>query len=430
MPGLEQIGKPLIRRIDNKGDDMPGALFEERNRRLLDQVALKETDRIPFVFGSRFWPAKFAGITFEEQMYDGDKAAMALEKALLWLEPDGYAPSLYNYGAILEALDYRLLKWPGHGTGPNATFQYLDRELMPAAEYEEYLLDPTGYYLRKYLPRVAGAFEGLARMPDFPSLSEWRFIGKMRAFADPALRESLRRLLEVGEHADLAARQTIAFVKRMNELGFPSMGGGFCKAPYDHITDFLRGSKGGMLDMLRNKDKLLAMIDRVGHLLLQGVVEETRAGGTPYVFIPLHWGLDGYMSPQNFNTFYWPGLRKIMLHLIAQDLIPVVLWEGNCSSRLEHIGDIPRGKAVYWFEQTDLVRAKEILGDTVCLRGNVPTSLLITGTPEEVDAYCKNLIARVGKGGGFILDGAASIPDEARPENVMAMAKSVRKYAS
>ncbi|OFZ91107.1 MAG: hypothetical protein A2V78_07060 [Betaproteobacteria bacterium RBG_16_64_18] len=408
---------------------MSSALYEERNRRLLDQVALKETDRIPFVFGTRFWAAKLAGISFEEQMYDADKSAAALEQVLLWLEPDGYIPSLYVYGPTLDALDYRLFKWPGHGTDPNATFQYLDKELMPAKEYEEYLSDPTGYYFRKYLPRVAGAFEGLARMPDFPSLSEWRFIGNMRGFADPALRESLRRLLEVGERAELAAQQTIGFVTRMNGLGFPSVGGGFCKAPYDHVTDFLRGSKGGMLDMLRNKDKLLATIDRVGDLLLHGVVEETRAGGTPYVFIPLHWGLDGFMSPRNFNTFYWPGLRKIMMHLIGHDLIPVVFWEGNCSSRLEHIGDIPRCKAVYWFEQTDLVRAKEILGDTVCLRGNVPTSLLCTGTPEEVDQYCKTLITKVGKGGGFILDGAASIPDEARPENVMAMAKSVQKYA-
>lgn len=411
------------------GDIPPEALYAERNRRLLDQVALKETDRVPFVFGTRFWTAKFAGISFEEQMYDIDKAAAAFEKALLWLQPDGYIPSLSSYGPTLEAMDYRLLQWPGHGTDKNATFQYLDKELMPAADYEEYLSDPTGYYFRKYLPRVGGAFEGLARMPDFPSLSEWRFIANMRGFADPVLRESLRRLIEAGDRAEHAAQKTIAFVQRMNALGFPSVGGGFCKAPYDHVTDFLRGSKGGMLDMFRNKDKLLETIDKVGELLLRGVAEETRAGGTPYVFIPLHWGLDGFMSPQNFKTFYWPGLRKIMMRLIEQELIPVVFWEGNCASRLEQIGDIPRGKAVYWFEQTDLLRAKEVLGDTVCLRGNVSTSLLITGTPDEVDRHCRTLITRVGRGGGFILDGAASIPDEAKPENVMAMAQSVHKYA-
>jgi uroporphyrinogen-III decarboxylase len=408
----------------------PQALYEQRRQRLLDQVALKETDRVPFVFGTRFWAARFSGLSYQEQMYDADKAAAALEKALLLLEPDGYSLSLYAFGPALEALDYRMLKWPGHGTGANATFQYLDRELMPAQDYRDYLADPTGYCLRKYLPQVAGAFEGLRHLPDFASLSEWRFVANMRAFARPELRESLLRLFEAGERLDELARKSAAFVGRMAELGFPSVGGGFCKAPYDHIADFLRGSKGAMLDLRRNADKLLETIDRVGDSLLRGVVEETRAGGTPYVFIPLHWGLDGFMSPQHFNTFYWPGLRKVMRHLIASDLIPVVLWEGNCASRLEHIGDVPRGKVVYWFERTDLVRAKAVLGDTVCLRGNVPTSLLVTGSPDEVDQYCRTLIEKVGRGGGFILDGAASVPDEARPENVLAMARSVRKYAA
>lgn len=410
-------------------DTAASARYEERRQRLLDQVALKETDRTPFVFATRFWAARYAGITFEQQMYDAEKSADALEKALVLLEPDGYVPSLYLFGPTLSALDYRLMQWPGHGTDRNATFQYLDREYMPAKDYDAYLFDPTGYCLRQYLPRIAGAFEGLARMPDFPSLSEWRFVAAMRAFGKPELRASLQRLLEVGERAEEAAQHSVAFVRKMAALGFPSAGGGFCKAPYDHISDFLRGSKGAMLDLFRNKDKLLETIDKVGELLLRGVVEETRAGGTPYVFIPLHWGLDGFMSPQHFQTFYWPGLRKVLMRLIEHDLIPVVLWEGDCTSRLEHIGDIPRGKAVYWFEKTDLVRAKSVLGDTVCLRGNVPTSMLIAGTPEEVDAYCRMLITKVGKGGGFILDGAASIPDEARTENVLAMARSVRKYA-
>jgi hypothetical protein len=40
------------------------------------------------------------------------------------------------------------------------------------------------------------------------------------------------------------------------------------------------------------------------------------------------------------------------------------------------------------------------------------------------------LIQKVGKGGGFMLDGSASIPDEAPNENVIAMAQSVHKYAN
>jgi uroporphyrinogen-III decarboxylase len=346
------------------------------------------------------------------------------------LQPDAFVPSLNNYGPTLDALDYRPMKWPGHGADANVTFQYLDKEFITAAEYDAYIADPTLFYIQKYLPRIAGAYEGLQFFPDFASLSEWRLIGNMRAFANPNLRDSLKQLIEVGERAEYAARKSAAFVEEMKALGFPTMGGSFCKAPFDHIADFMRGSKGAMLDMFRHKDKLLAAIETAGTVLIRGVVEEARSSGQPYIFIPLHWGLDGFMSPEQFKTFYWPSLRKIVLYLIESDLVPVLLWEGTCESRLETIGDVPRGKAIYWFERTDLFKAKEVLGGAVCLRGNVPTSLLNTGAPDEVDEYCKQLIRVVGKGGGFILDGAASIPDEAKIENVKAMAESARKYAN
>jgi hypothetical protein len=35
--------------------------------------------------------------------------------------------------------------------------------------------------------------------------------------------------------------------------------------------------------------------------------------------------------------------------------------------------------------------------------------------------YCKKLFDTVGDGGGFILDAGVGVPDEAKPENVLAM---------
>lgn len=54
---------------------------------------------------------------------------------------------------------------------------------------------------------------------------------------------------------------------------------------------------------------------------------------------------------------------------------------------------------------------------------------MTTGTPGEVDACWRHLIEKVGRDGGFILDGAIGIPDEASNENVKAMFQAVRKYA-
>jgi uroporphyrinogen-III decarboxylase len=57
----------------------------------------------------------------------------------------------------------------------------------------------------------------------------------------------------------------------------------------------------------------------------------------------------------------------------------------------------------------------------VCIRGGIPATTLIAGTPAEVREHCKKVFDVVGEGGGFILDASVGVPDEARPENVRAM---------
>jgi uroporphyrinogen-III decarboxylase len=183
-----------------------------------------------------------------------------------------------------------------------------------------------------------------------------------------------------------------------------------------------------MLDMFRRPEQLLAMIERVLKLTPRSAIEIARRSPSKIVFIPLHWGLDGFMSPAQFATFYWPSLRRLVLTFIDAGLTPCVFWEGDCTSRLEVIKDIPRGKCIYFFERTDIFKAKKILGDTVCIRGGVPASLLVSGTPAQVADHCKRLIDEVGRDGGYIVDASVGIPDEARHENVRAMFETTREY--
>ncbi len=62
--------------------------------------------------------------------------------------------------------------------------------------------------------------------------------------------------------------------------------------------------------------------------------------------------------------------------------------------------------------------------------GDVPGSLMVTGTPGQVKDYVKGLIDDFGDTGGLIIDGANSITEEARPENVMALREAVDEYGS
>jgi hypothetical protein len=105
-------------------------------------------------------------------MYDYAKVSDVTRRILLEFQPDTYAPPhpITAVGPAMERIGYRQMQWPGHGTGENVSYQYLDREYMKAEEYEDYLFDPTGFYLSKYLPRVADGFAGLERLVDLPGM--------------------------------------------------------------------------------------------------------------------------------------------------------------------------------------------------------------------------------------------------------------------
>jgi uroporphyrinogen-III decarboxylase len=246
------------------------------------------------------------------------------------------------------------------------------------------------------------------------------------AFDTPEIEAALEALLRAAKEAKRILSGAIAYAKKMRSLGFPQQFGGLAQAPFDTLSDFFRGTKGAMLDMFRRPDKVLEACEKLLPIMLESGLGAGRLG-YKRVFIPIHKGLDGFMSPEQFNTFFWPTLRRLIVGLIEAGQTPLVLWEGDCTSRLETIADIPAGKAVYWFERTDIFKAKEILGKTACIRGNVPLSTLSTGTPDDVKAYCKELIDVVGKDGGFIMD-ASTVLDDAKPENVRAMIDFTKEY--
>jgi uroporphyrinogen-III decarboxylase len=398
----------------------------------MDCVNLKQPDRMPVGMFATFWLAKYGGISFRELMYDGDEAAAIASGAVLEFEPDIHSPfvSQVASGRLLDATGYKQLQWPGHGVGDNQPYQYLDREYMTSNEYDEFIFDPTGFYLQKYLPRVAGAFEGLEELPVFPGMHYFRLLGGLRPFAKPSVKKALENLMKAGDEAERLAIQQATFTARMAALGYPASHLTSSAAPYDYVADYFRGSVGMMKDLYRHKDKIQQLLAKAQVFLTRMTITNAKASGNPIVFIPLHWAPDAFMSEKQFREFWWPSFRQMLIGLIDAGLIPMPMWESDCTKRLEIIKDIPPSKCIYWFERTDMVKAFEVLGDVVALRGNLSPSMMTTGTTADVDAAVKHLVDNVwNKGGKLILDTAFGIPDETPVENVRAMFDAARRYA-
>jgi uroporphyrinogen-III decarboxylase len=199
------------------------------------------------------------------------------------------------------------------------------------------------------------------------------------------------------------------------------------KAPFDVLGDSLRGTRGVMLDMFRYPDEVKEACERLTPIMVKCAVAACRATGHIMPFIPLHKGADGFMSREQFATFYWPTLRKLIIGLVNEGLVPQLFAEGAYNERLEAICDVPKGKTLWWFDRTDMKRAKQTVGRVACLAGNVPLDLLCTGTPDDVKAYCRDLIDTAGADGGFIFSTGAGMQGS-KPANVKAMMEFAKEY--
>ena len=404
--------------------------YQDRATLIKDAIQLKKPpSRIPVCPSAGFFPIQYAGISMQDAMYDYEALTGAWEKFCNDLTPDAYnAPTTVVPGRILDILDFKLGLWPGHGVGEHSEYQYVEKEYMRADEYPDLIDDPSGFFMNRFFPRIFGALEPLQNMPLLPPVNEIPCIPPaLFPFGDKNLQAAFSSLAKAGEEA-IRWRDALRRLNgRIMGRGFPAFSGGFTKAPFDVIGDTLRGTREVLLDMYRRPDELIEACERITPFMIKSGVASCKATGHIMPLIPLHKGADGFMSEEQFQKFYWPTLRKVIIALVDAGIVPQLFAEGGYNQRLDVICDVPKGKVLWWFDRTDMALAKKTVGQVACIAGNVPLSLLCTATPDEVKAYCRALIDTAGKDGGFILSTGAGIQGS-KPENVKAMIEFAKDY--
>ena len=395
--------------------------YQEKATMIRDVVQMKHLPtRVPVAPSIGYFPLEYAGISHYQMMYDQEALIGAWQKFCDDFDPDIFRGPGGMAGRVFDLLDFKLYRWPGHGLPRESEFQYIEGEYMTADDYQDLIDDPTGWFMTVYFPRIFGALEKLKLIPVLPNINEIPMvIPAVLPFARKDFQDVLACLMQAGEAAVDFGKNIRKFNATIMGRGIPAMGGGFVKAPFDVIGDTLRGTRGVMMDMFRHPDELIEACERLTPLMVKAGIAGARATGAQFVMIPLHKGADGFMSEEQFLSFYWPTLRKVLVGLIDEGLVPIPFAEGSYNSRLEIISDLPKGRCIWYFDQTDMARAKQTIGKVACLQGNVPLDLMCAGTPDEVTAYCKEVIEIAGKDGGFILSTGAGLQG-AKAENVKA----------
>ncbi|MDK6028783.1 uroporphyrinogen decarboxylase family protein [Ignisphaera sp. 4213-co] len=410
----------------------PEEVAKEKLNRFLKAVELKVPDRVPIAGAAGDFLCSYTGITWYELSYSlTDKVENAVLKFVhdfpsdwpILLVPmmlEGFALALafaefpdfsniirFLTGPLHDVLKDKWSKWPGRELRDNMHPQFLGGEFMKPEEYKQLIDNPVEFMNQVILPRVC---EGLGK----PGSSKWN---------------------GAWIRAGIAMQKVIAFqinlFTAIAKAGYPIIPlGTNAYAPADVIGDFLRHPTGAMLDIRRYPDNFKAACEALVDPILKVATAVPPTPPVPLFFIPLH--LNEMLPPKLYNEFYWPYLKRIIETLVSKGYKGFVIFEGDHSPHVDTLLELPKGWGIGWFERPkDFIKIWEKLKGHTIVMGGVPTTLLASGTPQQIDEYVKNLLNKIKPEGGFIISPSiGELPAGTPPENVRAYINAALKYGT
>jgi hypothetical protein len=353
-------------------------------------IALEETDRAALGHSIDSFAARYAGITQQAWWFDHEAADKALRKTFEELGPWDTCVSFAPGHPLVFALSAPMrVRLPGRDLPPDTPMQFEEQAFMTADDYDRIVERGFDAFLDGFLPRVG-----------------------IDPAEVPAAREAVAR------HA---AEDTATWKMR----GVHALCSTKLRLPFDWFS-YARSLNPFMIDLFRKPEPLIAAMDATLPTMLDATLRLLDGSPRAGVFLPMARGAATFISPPQFERFCLPWLLHAVEALVEAGHVPVLHCDADWTPRLEQLRACPPKACILQLdEQTDIRQAKAILGDHMCLYGNVPPALLALGSPAEVQEHCEALIRDVGAGGGFILGPACTMPTDAKPENVRAMTDAV-----
>jgi len=406
---------------------------DAKEKRIRDAIALKEPDQIPIKPSPAIFPVLDAGYTVAQSIYDETLEIYkeAIFKYHHTFEPDagiGVGNNYAGQGPLMELSDPKNMRWagmPGHLIDDNSIQQHIEYPFLEDDEFDQFWTDRTGWLMNKSFPRASDTLAPFANV-HFPiAMGGTRAVAA--AFSTPEMKETIQKLWALDEKAREFEKKAAAFAKEVEEDGYPIFTGGGAAVPFDMYSDGLRGTINSLADLYERPEDVERFIEEAQEMILSNIRAGKGKGDGKFVFMALHKGMDGFMSDEQYEHYYWRHLREIIETIIDVGKVPYIFTEGKYNTRLHFLKEVPKGKVYYHFETVDMAEAKRILGDTACIAGGLGVKIMNFGTPQEVRDECKKIIDACAPGGGFIFEPACGL-DYCSHANVEAMFDTVREY--
>jgi len=360
----------------------PEEQYQERFTRIKKAIALEKPDRVPVVLEYSGFAAYVTGTPMAEFLRSPVKNLETMIQAYRMV---GDADAI-NYGAFWPfGLCYDFLskvRVPGIDLPENEMWQVDERELMKREDYDRLLGMGWPQYFERFMREKL--------LHDVP-----------RAYLPPR-------------------RKSPDVLGAWRAKGLPVLSGGDITTPFEVLCgsrSLLKFSS----DLFEIPDKVVSAMDEIVPHLGIRAIKQARKKGYSVVWVGGWRTAPSMLSPAMWDRFVWPYFKRVVHEVVDAGLIALLHLDSNWTRELKRLRELPRGKCIVALDgETDIFVAKQILGDHLCIMGDVPASMLYLETPDTVYEYCTRLIRELGPE-GFILQSGCDIPANAKLENVQAM---------
>lgn len=378
------------------------SLQKERKKLFQDLFDGKIPRRVPI---SATLPLEFciqyAGLPLAETQWTLEGVEEALDKACEMTSSDLYPFRFPRYPAHLEILESKAFVM-----GSKGFIQHPEVIGMEVEEYDEFIKNPYDCIVEKVVPRL------------YPALN-----------TDPVTRSFVMAKAFKAFYDYVEAYEKIE-VRLVEKYGFhriPRESFSIITAPFDFVTDFLRGFRGMAMDVKRCPEKVIEACEAILPIQIKRGIPP-RPSKFGYTFIPLH--MATYLRTSDFEKLYWPTFFK-MVNTLAEAGQPVLIGCGNDWMRyLDYLYELPENTRLY-FEFGDPKLVKEKLGKKHVISGFYPLTYLQTATKQQCIDKAKELVDILAPGGKyyFEFDKSPITLDSVNVENYAAVLKYIAKNA-
>lgn len=359
-------------------------LFEERVKMREDLLAGKEPERIPVMASMTLEAAcGLAQVNLLETHYNIDLMEQAYEKVCQTIFADSFPSGNFRFAAVYQMLD--TVNWV---MGSDGTPQHPEIEALHADEYDAYIEAPYSFLIKTLLPRVCKSLNG-----------------------DP-MENSLNLAKAYAHYKQVTGAQIGIIGKLSQKYGYMNgiIKGPQIEAPFDFLSDQLRGFKGINMDIRRQPDKVSRAVEVTLPLMIK-VAQSMKlppGAGPVTCLVPMH--LAPYIHRRAFEELWWPTFEKMVVELDRQGIHCYIFAEQDWTRYADFLAQLPESTVV-GFEDGDPEVFKAVVGKKHVITGLADPTITLTRSKDECIDYVKRLVDVMAPGGRYYFGWGRSIMD-------------------